>query len=237
MTDLTRQHDAIVAGAKGAARRAARHRSIGERSRALKSRHWGGKLARAAMAVFALLVAAMVAGMVLGGIGFEGVMLLGIAIVMTVGVLMAFPKMPAPTPAKLLRSDLATLAGKAEIWLEYQRPVLPAPAIPLVDSIGARLDALSPQLARVGEEDAIAHEARRLVGEHLPSLIDDYRRIPANLRTEARGGASPEAALLSGLRSIDAEIDDMARAIASGHIDRLATRSRYLEMRREGEGA
>lgn len=211
--------------------------SIGERSRALKAGHWGRKAARAAMAVFALLVAATLAGIILDGIGFAGVMLLAITAIVAVGTLMTFPKMKPPTPQAIQKANLATLAGKTEIWLEAQRPALPAPALPLIDGIGMRLDMLSPQLATLGEGDPAAHEVRRLVGEHLPELIDGYRRIPEPLRKEAHGGSTPEEQLLSGLASIDREIESMTRTIASGELDKLATRSRYLELKYDGDGA
>jgi hypothetical protein len=36
------------------------------------------------------------------------------------------------------------LPAQTERWLEAQRPALPAPAVRLVDSIGQRLEQLSP---------------------------------------------------------------------------------------------
>lgn len=37
---------------------------------------------------------------------------------------MRYPEMPMPTTESLRQTDLGTLAGKTEIWLEAQRPCL-----------------------------------------------------------------------------------------------------------------
>ena len=49
----------------------------------------------------------------------------------------------------------------------------------MVDRIGTRLDALSPQLARVDGDTEDALELRRLIGEQLPAFVADYARVPA----------------------------------------------------------
>jgi hypothetical protein len=144
--------------------------------------------------------------------------------------------MPMPTMESLRQTDLETLAGKTEIWLEAQRPALPAPAIPLVQNIGLRLDALAPQLQTLEESNPAAREVRKLVGEHLPELINGYKRIPEPLRRQDNSGKTPEQQLIDGLKLIDREIETMTGQIARGELDKLATRGRYLEIRYDGEG-
>jgi hypothetical protein len=209
---------------------------IGMKSRALRRAHFFGKVARAAVAIGVLLVGAGIVGAIIDGIGFWGVMTTGVLGAAAAYVLMRYPEMPMPTMETLRQTDLGTLAGKTEIWLEAQRAALPAPAIPLVRNIGVRLDALAPQLQTLGENDPASREVRKLVGEHLPELINGYKKIPEPLRRQDNGGKTPEQQLVDGLMRIDREIETMTGQIARGELDKLATRERFLEIRYDGEG-
>jgi hypothetical protein len=209
---------------------------IGMKSRALRRAHFYGKVARAAMAVGVLLVGAGIVGAIIDGIGFWGVMITGVLGAAAAYVLLRYPDMPMPTAESLRQTDLGTLAGKTEIWLEAQRPALPAPAIPIVQAIGLRLDALAPQLQTLEETNPASREVRKLVGEHLPELINGYKRIPETLRRQDNGGKTPEQQLVDGLTRIDREIETMTSQIARGELDKLATRERFLEIRYDGGG-
>ncbi|VVS99201.1 conserved hypothetical protein [Sphingomonas sp. EC-HK361] len=184
-----------------------------------------------------LLIAAVIVGMVLP-IGIFGALLV-LLLMAAITLAIAFaPAARAPDPQVLRTSDLKALPTKTERWLSAQRPALPAPARTLVDQIGVRLDALTPQLATLddGTEDAL--EIRRLVGEQLPDFIRDYGKVPASLRTTERNGRTPDAELVSGLKVIEQEIADMTARLAQGDLDSLSTRGRYLEMKYKGdEGA
>jgi hypothetical protein len=207
---------------------------IGMKSRALRRAHFYGKVARAAVAVGVLLVGAGIVGAIIDGIGFWGVMGTGILGAAAAYLLMRYPDMPMPTTESLRQTDLGTLAGKTEIWLEAQRPMLPAPAISIVQDIGVRLDQLAPQLQTLNENDPASREVRKLVGEHLPELINGYKRIPESLRRQDNAGKTPEQQLIDGLTRIDREIETMTGQIARGELDKLATRERFLEIRYDG---
>jgi hypothetical protein len=219
--------------AAASALRNVRGAPIGMKSRALRRAYFWGKVSRAAMAVGGVLLAAGVAGAILNGIGFFGVMLTGIVGVAAAYVMLRYPEMPMPTTESLKQTDLETLAGKTEIWLESQQAALPPPAISLMQNIGVRLDQLAPQLQSLSENDPAAFEVRRLVGEHLPELINGYRRIPDSLKRQEYAGKTPEQQLLDGLKVIDKEIETMTGQIARGELDKLATRGRYLELKYE----
>ena len=133
---------------------------IGMKSQALRRAHFWGKVSRAAVAVGAVLIGAGIIGTVINGIGFSGVMITALAMAAAAYALLRYPKMPMPTTESLRQTDLATLAGKTEMWLESQRPALPAPAITLMQDIGLRLDQLAPQLQNLGENDPAAREVR-----------------------------------------------------------------------------
>ena len=238
MGDLTRDSDRILHDARalrddnraGGRHRRAVNRSIGRESRKLKQRHWGKKLRNIVLALFALWVASGVIGTIISGIGAMGLLALVIASVVAVVVLSQYPKMKVPQRADLTRTaDARQLVGRTELWLEAQRPALPAPAADLVGKIGVQLDALGLQLDGLDPAHPAAREVRTLVGESLPEMVDSYRRIPAHLRSEARAGATPDDQLVGGLSRISDEIDRVTRQLAEGSLDDLAVKTRYLD--------
>lgn len=234
---MTETSDQIMMSANRALLDARHRRSIGQRSQSLKRGHLLKKLGRAVAVTAAVLVGASVVGGILDGIGFWGVMISAGLIAGGIWAAMTFPKMKIPTPQTLVQSDLKTLAGKTEIWLETQRPALPKPAVRIINSIGVQLDMLSPQLQKLDETEPAAYEVRKLMGEHLPELISGYRAIPAPMRAKASdGGNSPDEQLISGLSLIEKEISDVTRQIAKGDIDNLSIRGRYLEMKYDKTG-
>lgn len=208
-----------------------RRRSIGKRSAALKRRHLAQKLVRIVMAVFAILVASTVAGLIIDGIGFTGILLTVLALVIAVYMFGRYPRLTTPDVSHLNSGDVRTMVGQTELWLEAQRPALPAPAVRIVDQLGVQLDTLGMQLEGIDPAEPAAQEVRKLVGEHLPGTIEAWRRIPAHLRREERGGATPDKQLTDALGKISAEIDEVTRQLAAGDLDNLAIRSRYLDYR------
>lgn len=206
-----------------------RRNSIGRRSAALKREHAARQVKRALATVGGIVFAAMVAGLIIDGIGVTGVLVTMLAIFAAVAFFAAVPKLKVPTREALRGSDVKSLVGRTELWLEKQRPALPAPAVQLVDHIGLQLDALGSQLDGLTDNAPAAVEVRKLVGDHLPELISSYTAIPRHLRGEALGGGSPDQHLIDSLGKISAEIDSVTRQLASGAIDNLAIKTRYLD--------
>jgi hypothetical protein len=181
------------------------------------------------LAVVAILVGAMIAGLVIDGIGITGILLTGLAIFGALLLFGSFPRLKVPSLAALNSGDVRRLVGNTELWLEAQRPALPAPAVQLVDGIGVQLDALGLQLERVDQNEPAVAQVRALVGEQLPGLVSTYTAIPAHLRSEPRAGRSPDQDLTDCLGKISAEIDSVTRQLADGQIDKLAITTRYLD--------
>ena len=230
MTNIASHSDEIIHNSKRALSNV-RMAPIGMKSQALRRAHFWGKVSRAAVAVGAVLIGAGIIGTAINGIGFSGVMITALAVAAAAYALLRYPKMPMPTTESLRQTDLATLAGKTEMWLESQRPTLPAPAVNLMQDIGLRLDQLAPQLQSLDDNDPAAREVRKLVGEHLPELINGYKRIPETLKRKEHGGKTPEQQLVDGLKLIDREIETMTGQISRGELDKLATRGRFLELK------
>lgn len=203
--------------------------SIGQRSAALKREYRMRKLIRTGMAVTGIIFAAMVAGLIVDGIGVVGVMVTVMAICCALILFSSYPKLKVPEMRDLTGGDVKSLVGRTELWLESQRPALPAPAVQLVDQIGVQLDALGLQLDGLDDKQPAAVEVRKLVGEHLPGLVNTYTSIPRHLRTEPRAGRTPDQQLTESLSKISVEIDSVTRQLASGAIDNLAIQTRYLD--------
>lgn len=225
--------DRILADAREslARQRAGGRRSIGARSAEMKRRHVARKATRMAMAVGVILAAAMVLGLVIDGIGLGGFLLTVLAIIAALGFFATFPRLKVPDLATINKGDARTMVGRTELWLEAQRPTLPAPAARLVDQIGLQLDSLGAQLEGIDPAEPAVREVRSLVGEHLPGMIESWRRIPAPLRREERGGLNADQQLAQGLEKISGEIDEITRQLAAGDLDALAVRGRYLDYR------
>tara|TARA_B100001179_G_scaffold223976_1_gene202179 strand:- start:6172 stop:6930 length:759 start_codon:yes stop_codon:yes gene_type:complete len=242
VNDLTRETERVLSESKALVRdnrEGGRHRrapSLGQGSAKAKRKHLMRKLRNLLLAVFAIWVAGGIAGAILGGIGFWGVMAVVLATAIAIGIFSSFPKLKTPKRVDINKGTVQQMVGRTELWLEAQRPALPAPAVRIVDDMGVQLDALGLQLDGLDQNHPKAREVRSLVGEQLPEMIDSYRRIPANLRTEKRAGATPDEQLTDSLGKISGEIDSITRQLAEGSLDDLAIKHRYLDYK-FGEGA
>lgn len=204
-------------------------RAIGQRSAEVRRRHFARKVARVAMAVSVVLLGAMVAGLVIDGIGFTGLVVTFFAVMAAMWFFSTYPRLKVPDLASLNSGDVRSMVARTELWLEAQRPALPAPAVSLVDQIGVQLDGLGVQLEGLDSAETSVGDVRRLVGEHLPGMVESWRRIPAHLRKEQRGGRDADQQLVDGLGKISLEINEISKTLASGDLDALAVRGRYLD--------
>ena len=236
MNDLTRDSDRIIAEARVVRddnRAGGRHRresSIGEGSASLKLSHWKKKLVQLAIGTVGVFAAVSIAGAILNGIGFWGVMITGLVLVLLYSGVLS-QKLKVPALPDINKGDVRQMVARTELWLEHQRPALPPPAVSIVDDMGVQLDALGKQLETVDQNHPAAREVRKLVGEHLPEMIDSYQKIPAHLRKEKRGDRTPDEQIASSLGKISQEIDSINRQLADGALDDLAVKDRFLEYR------
>ncbi|WP_341713898.1 hypothetical protein [Erythrobacter sp.] len=242
MNDLTRESQRLIEEGRRLRddnRAGGRHRralSIGEGSARVKRDHLKKKVRNVAIALFALWVGMGVLGLIIDGLGFVGVMTLVLASIVAVAVLGNYPKLKTPKLPDINKGNVQQMVSRTELWLEAQRPALPAPAVTLVDQIGVQLDGLGYQLDGLDQDHPKAREVRSLVGEQLPQMVESYRKIPSHLRTEKRAGSTPDEQLTDSLAKISGEIDSITRQLAEGSLDDLAIKHRYLDYK-FGEGA
>lgn len=211
-----------------------RYTSLNARAKKRREGEILKRVGRIAAADGLIIVAAMVIGFFvpLGMFGALLVMALLIAATLFFGIM---PASAEVEPAQFGEAPLASLPLRTEEWLDRQRPTLPGTAMPLVDSIGVKLETLAGQLRTLNDGEPAAAEVRKLVGEQLPELIKGYQRVPDNLRGQERYGQSPDRQLVDGLALIDQEIAQMSSQLAQGDLDALATRGRYLQVKYRGD--
>lgn len=191
----------------------------------------------AVASLFALFVAAGIVGAVIDGIGFFGVLAVLLAVPLILFAAASFSREKPVRAETIVQSSLPQLAVRTRSWIDQQRLALPAPAATLADEIGRKIAALQPQLDMLAANAPEAIELRRLVGEELPQLVEGYKRVPVNMRQEDRNGRVADRELIDGMKLLDDEIGDLARAIASTDMDRLSSHKRYLELRYKGDEA
>ncbi|BDI60221.1 hypothetical protein [Qipengyuania nanhaisediminis] len=220
---------------EGGTHRPASSASIGKGSANAKLKNLLKRAGYFGAAVLAIFVAISVAGAILGGIGFWGVVTAFFAVLGAAILFSQFPKVKAPKLADLGKGNPRQMVARTELWLEAQRPALPAPAVAIVENLGVQLDALGAQLETIDADHPAAREVRELVGEYIPETIQDYLKVPAHMRGEEHAGKTADERLTNSLTRISAEVDRVTRRLAEGALDDLAIKDRYLDYRYGGD--
>ena len=71
-------------------------------------------------------------------------------------------------------------------------------------------------------------EAERLIGRHLPRLVDSYCDLPAN---ERRPGSEADQHLTEGLKAIAVELGELSRRLSKETSDRFEIERRFVALR------
>ncbi len=192
----------------------------------------GRRAGRATLATGAAGVGLAAYGLATGGIGVPLMLAALFGLPALFGGIMLLPTRKGLDPERMAQTPLDRLAPVAEEWLLKRRALLPRPAQLQLDRVLARLHDLGPQLATLAPNSIEAAEARRVIGESLPRLVNSWAAVPAAARA---GDPQVDAALETGLASLAAALADLSQRLASGRVKDLAVESRYLESRyREG---
>jgi hypothetical protein len=185
--------------------------------------------ARRAGLVFLLLAFALLAwDITLGDVGlFTWIVALPLMALAALAS-MTFPtraarKPQVPREQAVASMPLAALAGRCEHWLADRCDELPRAALPAADLILARLERLQPALHDLKNNDPLSGEVRRLVGGHLPRLVDSYIALPPEQR-DPRSDKSRQIA-----ESLDVVAEELTRLC--GEIDGCRAASFEIEHR------
>jgi hypothetical protein len=196
----------------------------------------GKRVARALSVGGAVVVGLILWGLIIGPIGTTVLLLavmLGLAGMVMAGVWSG----SEPEPRALADAPPAALPAVTDAWLDRQRDALPRLAAPQVDAISAMLGTLETQLAQVPPADPVAQDLSRLLGKHLPELVERYTRVPADqrARTIDPEGRTLETTLIDGLKVVEAELSRASDALAAADRDALMVQGKFLESRYNGE--
>ena len=230
---IDRNEERLARIAKGQAAQVVRSRQR-QRTRS----RLGGKLKRMALAQVAIWAALLVRGLVIGPIGTSALLLVVLVNILILLALARYPRPEQVAAATLADAPPATLPARTELWLAGQRRDLPRLAAPSVDAISARLATLEMQLAAVPAADPVAQDIGRLLGRHLPELVERYTRVPAEQRTRTieADGKTLETTLVDGLKVVEAELARASDQLSAADRDALVYQGKFLENRYKGEG-
>ena len=193
------------------------------------------RLATMGVAIAALIVATIGFGLIVGPIGITGLFLVALA---TLAILLGFTFWPTE-PKRVAYSEqvpTGTVVRQLESILVRRRSALPAPAAQRADAIGAQLPLLESRLSQVDPLDPLAQDARRLMGKHLPELIERYERIPDAYRHQPDGeGLTADQRLTQSLDAARQALGDIGDRLVQGDRQAFETQGRFIESRyREG---
>lgn len=196
----------------------------------------GRRLANMGIALGVLIAATIGFGLIVSPIGLTGLFLVAIA---TLFILAFFSFWPAEPKAAAFSEQLPTkkVVQQLDSYLVRQRRALPAPAATQVDAISAQLPLLESRLSSMDPLDPLAQDARRLMGKHLPELIERYERVPPAYRRERDGaGLTVDERLVAGLGAAREALDDIGSKLAKDDLTAFETQGRFLESRyRDGK--
>jgi hypothetical protein len=195
------------------------------------ARSVGKRVAGIGGGLLALAIATVTFALIVGPIGLTGlfmVSVLALAILVLVGMMPAEPKRVAYTEELPTRTVVRQLSS----LLSRERTALPPAAARRTDQIGAALPLLEHRLAELDPLDPLAADARRLMGKHLPELIDRYERVPPAYRQEKDGeGLSVDERLVASLDAAKTALDDVADRLSRSDREAFETQGRFIESR------
>ncbi len=203
-----------------------------------RTRQKAGRRATRALIVVATIVLSLILwGLIIGPIGTT-VLVLAVLFGSMAAMSAAVWDGPSPAPREIADAAPAALPAITDAWLDRQRDALPRLAAPQIDAISAHLATLEGQLAQVPPADPVAQDLQRLLGKHLPELVERYTRVPADqrARTIEGDGRTIETTLVDGLKVVEAELARASEELAAVDRDALLVQGKFLESRYRGEG-
>ncbi len=123
---------------------------------------------------------------------------------------------------------LPELAVRAEEGLLDRCDELPGRALPAADRIMAGLREMQPHLYDLKPDEPLTGEVRRLVGQHLPQLVDSYLALPDQSRAS---NAESTRRFIESLDIVAGEMDHLVGQCCRERQTDFDTHSRFIESR------
>lgn len=200
-------------------------------------REWMRRLRRAGLILAGLLALLVAASIALGGIGFFTWLVALPTVLLFALISLSWPASrrtaPAADPAGAPALPLVELAARAEEGLLDRCRELPGVAQRPADAILARLGELQPHLAGLDADSVLAGDARRLIGQHLPRLVDSYLDLPASARAP---GSESSQRFTESLEIVAGELDTLLESCCRDRQMNFDTHRRFIETRYKDDG-
>lgn len=189
------------------------------------------RVRRAALVVL-VLMAALIGASIVTPIGLFTWLLAIPTVFLAALITLFWPSRRKPVDLQqgaLAAMPLDQLAERTETWLLDRCEGLPRPALPAADFLLGRLRELQPELARLDPAAPVAGETRRLIGQHLPRLVDTYLELPPHDQSGENGRRLAES-----LDTVAEELERLSDDICRERGLRFETQTRFIEIRYRG---
>ena len=210
-------------------------RSAAQRERARLNAGLGTTLKRAAIAVGVISLAAIGIGLIIpiGMFGFLAAVGLAIAVA-AVLLFSGTREIAAPTISPELPNG--EMVQRFDSYIFRARRALPAPAQAEIDLLSQQLGPLKATLERVEQLNPDAQDARRLMSNHLPGLIDRYLKVPGDFRRSEDGeGVSVDQRLVDALAAGRQALGEISEKLARADVAAFETQGRFIQSRYKDE--
>jgi hypothetical protein len=189
------------------------------------------RIRRAGFIVAGLLVALVVTDIV-ASVGFVA-WIVAVPTIFLIAFLSLFwptRRREAPVTASAPASprSLTDMAIRVEEGLIDRIDELPARALPAADAVIARLGELQPHLSELEPNSLAAGDARRLICEHLPRLVDSYLGLPPAMRGPQSDSSQRFA---ESLATVAEEIEHLLETCCRDKQLSFDTQHRFIETR------
>ena len=195
-----------------------------------KMREFGRRLRRSAFLLVGLLAALVAYSIFVDPIGFlTWLVAIPTAFLVALVSLLWPTRGSAPEPARPGATiPLDQMAIRVEEGLIDRRDELPGHALPAADAILARLNELQPHLAALAPDSLESGEARRLICQHLPKLVDSYLDLPPSARAS---GSESSRRFAESLDIVAGELDHLLERCCRDRQLSFETQNRFIESR------
>jgi hypothetical protein len=202
--------------------------SLKKRARKSRADRIFNRVLRILGGLLAVAIGAAVFSATVAPLGFWGVLIVPLLMLLVTLILARYPKRRMPKPESFAKADLPALGSQVETWIDLKRKALPAPARGEAERILLTLDTLTPQLDRLAATSVEASQARRLMAEHLPRLVETWEKVPAQVRSNNR---EADRQLAEGLKLVGDELERLTHALTKDSLEALEVEGRFLESR------
>jgi hypothetical protein len=184
--------------------------------------------------IFLGLIGALIAYSQFGApIGFLNWLfaVLGAYIVAFLALLLPTRRRKKPRSETTPAPDALTTA--ADGLRRMRRDQLPESALPAADMLMKRLDELRPHLKTLDPVSQLAGDASRLIGQHLPGLVNSYLALPPEARAER---TESSRRFTRSLEIVARELGGLIEETSRDRQNQFETQWRFIESRySEGE--